>query len=220
MAISMPPATNPILWDELPAWAERLAEHEDDVFRDLQLFLLFSGLDAAEAHAVPTSAVNFDATILSRPAPANSGLDAFPHPLPISLTMLVIHRRFGNEFEHGPDGPWLFPAPVAEDAAPGAPVSHLPLPADSEPILDATGRPWPGPQRLRDTFLRAALESGADPRDVRTLRSPFDPTLRGTGGAWTAKRQDELAECIEQIAEHLEQRIGPAGQDLLGVHVC
>ena len=101
----------PIRWDELPAWARRVAKLRNPVRRDLQWFLLLTGLRSLDARTVRWEhLVDDGGPTLHRPRPKGGEDRAFTVPLSGSAAELIERRRAGNAgFLGAPDEVWVFP---------------------------------------------------------------------------------------------------------------
>jgi len=96
----------PIRWAELPAWRERVQSIQNPVRRDLQLFLLYTGLRSTDARTVRWEHVDFEAGTIHRPKPKGGEDRAFT--VPVAQVVLDLLRR--RREENMDDGGWVFPS--------------------------------------------------------------------------------------------------------------
>jgi integrase len=167
----------PIPWGDLPDWFERVQSIGNPVRRDLQLFILLTGLRATDAKTVRFEHVNLGdepvqvGTVvippgcMHRPKPKGGEDRAFTVPVSKAVLEILRRRRDENHVLYGDDRGWAFPS---TDMA--GRVSHVAQPKEQR--YDAEGRKvgyLPSPHRLRDTFATAAYQAGVRKLPLKVL---------------------------------------------------
>ena len=100
----------PIAWAELPGWRRKVDGITNPIRRDLQLFLLLTGLRSLDARTVRWEHVDFEAGTIHRPKPKGGEDRAFTVPVADVVLELLRGRRQGNgELPLGDEG-WVFPS--------------------------------------------------------------------------------------------------------------
>lgn len=191
----------PIPWAELPGWYERVQAIANPVRRDLQLFILLTGLRATDAKTVRFEHVDFDAGTLHRPRPKGGEDRAFTVPVSTAVLKILQRRRDENHMLYGDDRGWAFPS---TDMA--GRVSHVAQPKEQR--YDADGRKvgyLPSPHRLRDTFATAAHEARVHPMDLKILMNHALPAGDVTSG-YIRPSVEHLRASAEQVAAFLLER--------------
>jgi len=156
----------PIAWEDLPAWGETVASLRNPMRRDLQLFLLLTGLRSTDGRTVRWEHVDFEAGTIHRPKPKGGEDRAFTIPLSEAVLGLLRRRREENAVLYPDDGGWVFPTRGKRGRV--QPVNQVrelryePGTRRKVPIL-------PSPHRLRDTFVAAAVESGVGAVQLKAL---------------------------------------------------
>ena len=193
----------PIPWAELPAWRARVEALRNPVRRDLQLFLLFTGLRSLDARTVRWEEVDLEAGTLHRPRPKGGEERAFTIPLARAALALLARRRGANRR----DGGWAFPT---RDRA--GRTTHV-VEAKEQRLVDGhKQRAWlPGPHRLRDTFATAAHEARVHPLDLKVLMNHALPAADDVTMGYIRPSIEHLRESAERVAGFLEARMGGAG---------
>jgi integrase len=223
------PATNPVLavtfnrlrrrrepipWGELPAWRAAVAALSNPVRRDLQLFLLFTGLRSLDARTVRWEHVDLEAGTLHRPCP-KGGLDrAFTVPVSAPVRELLAGRRVasaeladceggeGRDGRAGGDGGWVFPA---RDRA--GRVTHVVEPKEQRQVAGRKRRHLPSPHRLRDTFASAAHEARVHPLDLKVLMNHALPAADDVTEGYIRPSLEHLRGAVEAIGAFLLARM-------------
>ena len=212
------PATNPVLavtfnrvrrrrepipWSELPAWGQRVAALRNPVRRDLQLFLLFTGLRSLDARTVRWEHVDLAAGTLHRPRPKGGEDRAFTVPVSAPVRELFARRHAENaELSFG-DAGWVFPA---RDRA--GRVTHVIEPKEQRLEAGRKRRHLPSPHRLRDTFASAAHEARVHPLDLKVLMNHALPAADDVTEGYIRPSVDHLRGAVEAIAAFLLERMG------------
>jgi integrase len=191
----------PIPWADLPDWFSRVQSIGNPVRRDLQLFILLTGLRATDAKTGRWVEGDFDAGTLHRPKPKGGEDRAFTVPVSTQVLDLLRRRRDGNHVLYPNDGGWVFPSRDMK----GRP-SHVAQ--AKEQRYDPTGRKvgyLPSPHRLRDTFATAGHEARLHPLDLKVLMNHSLPAGDVTEG-YNRPSVEHLRESAQRVAEFLESR--------------
>ncbi len=170
----------PIAWNELPAWRRRVDALANPVRRELQLFLLFTGLRSLDARTVRWEHVDLGAGTVHRPRPKGGEDRAFTVPLArVVLALLAPRAR--------PSG-WVF---LARDRA--GRETHV-VEAKEQRIVGGRKVRWlPSPHRLRDTFASAAHEARVHPLDLKVLMNHALPAADERDPAPSVRRSSTCA---------------------------
>lgn len=198
----------PIPWADLPDWYSRVQSIGNPVRRDLQLFILLTGLRATDAKTVRWAEVDFDAETLHRPKPKGGEDRAFTVPVSTQVLDLLRRRRDGNHVLYPSDGGWVFPSRDMK----GRP-SHVAQ--AKEQRYDATGRKvgyLPSPHRLRDTFATAGHEARLHPLDLKVLMNHSLPAGDVTEG-YIRPSVEHLRESTQRVADFLLGKIAPTDDE-------
>jgi integrase len=190
----------PIPWSELPAWRARVDALSNPVRRELQLFLLFTGLRSLDARTVRWEHVDLERGTLHRPRPKGGEDRAFTVPLS-SPALAALHRRRADRSD---DAGWVFPT---RDRA--GRLTHVREPKEQRVVAGRKVRHLPSPHRLRDTFASAAHEGGVHPLDLKVL---LNHALPGTGDVtegYIRPSEEHLRGSAEAIGAFLEGRMAP-----------
>jgi integrase len=191
----------PISWAEMPTWYERVQSIANPVRRDLQLFILFTGLRSTDARTVRWSEVNFEAGTLHRPKPKGGEDRAFTVPVSKAVLEILLRRRDENPTLYGDDQGWVFPSTDMQGR-----VSYVAQ--AKEQRYDGKGGKvafLPSPHRLRDTFATAGHEARLHPLDLKVL---MNHALAGgdvTEG-YIRPSVEHLRESAERVAQFLASR--------------
>ncbi len=195
----------PIPWEELPAWRRRVEALRNPVRRDLQLFLLFTGLRSLDARTVRFEHADLDAATLHRPRPKGGEDRAFTVPVSGFVRELLARRRAENALlfpgEEG-DGGWVFPS---RDRA--GRVTHV-VEAKEQRTIDGRKVRWlPSPHRLRDTFASAAHEARVHPLDLKVLMNHALPAADDVTQGYIRPSVEHLRGAVEAVAGFLGARM-------------
>ena len=129
--------------EELPAWFEKV-QTLSPIFRDLHIFLLFTGLRRNDACTARWENLDSELGTLNIPCPKGGKDRAFTLPLSDYLVQLLDKRKEENGVFF-PDSPWIFPSRSA--------LGHV-----VEPKVKRKGLGW-APHSLRHTYRSLALEA-------------------------------------------------------------
>lgn len=188
----------PVSWADLPAWYERVQAIDNPIRRDLQMFILFTGLRATDAKTVRWEEVNFEAGTLFRPKPKGGEDRAFTVPVSETVLEILRRRRDENHFMYPDDAGWVFPSKDIKGR-----VKHVAQ--VKEQRYDAMGKKvghLPSPHRLRDTFATAGHEARLHPLDLKVLMNHSLPAGDVTEG-YIRPSVEHLRESIERVAAFL-----------------
>lgn len=197
----------PIPWAELPAWRAKIDALRNPVRRDLQLFLLYTGLRSLDARTVRIEHIDFDAATLHRPKPKGGEDRAFTIPVAGVVLELMHRRRVTNRELFGAgELPWLFPARNRAGR-----TTHVVEPKEQRLAAGKKVRWLPSPHRLRDTFASAAHESGVHPLDLKVLMNHALPAADDVTQGYIRPSLEHLRGAVEAVAEFLTARMGGDG---------
>lgn len=191
----------PVPWSDLPDWYERVQSIDNPIRRDLQLFILLTGLRATDAKTVRFEHVDFEAGTLHRPKPKGGEDRAFTVPVSQPVLDLLRRRRDENHMLYHEDGGWAFPSKDIRGR-----VKHVAQ--VKEQRYDAMGKKvgyLPSPHRLRDTFATAGHEARIHPLDLKILMNHALPAGDVTEG-YIRPSVEHLRESAERIAAFLLER--------------
>lgn len=202
----------PIPWSRLPLWAQTIDSLENPVRRDLQFFVLFTGLRCEDARMVRWEQVNLgDEPMLlghveippgciHRPKPKGGEDRAFTVPLS-GFALDILRRRHAENVQLVPDDcGWAFPTRNMRGE-----VTHV------QEMKEKPREPFgklPSPHRLRDTFATAADEAGLSRQAVKLLMNHTLPKGDVTEG-YIRNSEEHMRACIERVAEFLSARLWP-----------
>lgn len=192
----------PIPWDELPAWRQRVDSLSNPVRRDLQLFLLFTGLRSLDARTVRVEHLDLDAATLHRPRPKGGEDRAFTVPLAGCVVHLLRARIADNALRYPGAPSWLFPTRDRTGR-----ITHVQEPKEQR-VVAGRKVPWlPSPHRLRDTFASAAHEARVHPLDLKVLMNHALPATDDVTEGYIRPSIDHLRGCVEEVAAFLRSRM-------------
>ncbi len=191
----------PIPWQELPAWRRRVGALTNPVRRDLQLFLLFTGLRSLDARTVRWEHVDFPRGTLHRPKPKGGEDRAFTIPLSRFVLDLLLARRATNP----PDAGWTFPARNRAGE-----TTHVIEPKEQRLVAGRKVSHLPSPHRLRDTFATAAHESRVHPLDLKVLMNHALPATDDVTLGYIRPSLEHLRTSTERITAFLLPKQEPA----------
>ena len=203
----------PITWDDLPAWAENVNALTNPVRRDLNWFLLLTGLRSEDARTVGFDDVNWLHRTLHRPNPKGGEQRAFTIPLSPAAIALLRRRRMENGFLVSDDRGWAFPTRNRDGH-----VTHVQEPKQTEYFEDALGRlrkrtTLPSPHRLRDTFATACMEAELDILTTKILMNHVPPENDVTLG-YMRPSTGHLRSATERVTKFLIDKAGVGPADL------
>ncbi len=204
----------PIHWADMPAWCDAVEAVPNPIRRDLQRFLLFTGLRSTDARMTRWEDVNLGDEpkvihgtevppgCIRRPRPKGGEERAFTIPVAEAVLEILRRRRNENQLIYANDGGWVFPSKNMKGQ-----VTHVAQAREQR--YDGMGQkvsPLPTPHRLRDTFASAAHEARVHPLDLKILMNH-----RLAGGddvteGYIRPSIEHLRGCVEQIAEFLSSK--------------
>lgn len=196
----------PISWAALSAWRARVEAIKNPVRRDLQLFLLLTGLRSLDARTVRWEHVDFEARTVHRPKPKGGEDRAFTVPVSEAVLDILRRRRDENHMLYPDDGGWVFPTRNMRGK-----VTHVSQ--AKEQRYDNLGKKvgyLPSPHRLRDTFASAAHEARVHPLDLKVLMNHTLPAGDDVTEGYIRPSVDHLRGCAEQVAAFLLERMRDA----------
>jgi integrase len=196
----------PIPWAELPSWQARVLALRNPVRRDLQRFLLFTGLRSLDARSVRWEELDLDAATLHRPRPKGGEERAFTIPIAPFVVDLMCARRADNAARFGNDGGWVFPTRNRAGR-----LVHVVEAKQQRTIEGKKRRHLPSPHRLRDTFACAAHEAGVHPLDLKVLMNHALPAADDVTMGYIRPSLEHLRASVEAVADFLLERMGPVG---------
>ena len=191
----------PVAWPALPDWKRRVDGIDNPIRRDLQLFILYTGLRATDAKTVRWEHIDFDAGTLHRPKPKGGEDRAFTVPVAGPVLDILHRRRDENSLIYPDDHGWVFPSKDMQGR-----VTHVAQPKEQR--YDEMGNKvgiLPSPHRLRDTFATAGHEARVHPLDLKVLMNHSLPAGDVTEG-YIRPSIEHLRGCAEMIAEFLQAR--------------
>lgn len=192
----------PIAWTDLPEWRRKVDGITNPIRRDLQLFLLLTGLRSLDARTVRWEHVDFEAGTIHRPKPKGGEDRAFTVPVAEVVLAMLRGRRLGNgELPLGDEG-WVFPSIDRQGC-----VTHV-VEAKEQRYVDGRKVAYlPSPHRLRDTFASAAHEARVHPLDLKVLMNHALPAADDVTQGYIRPSIEHLRGCVEQIAGFLLGRM-------------
>lgn len=178
------------------------------VRRDLQLFILFTGLRSADAKTVRWNHVDFLRGTVHRPKPKGGEDRAFTVPVSNLVLDLLRGRREENKKLFPDDDGWVFPTRDTNGK-----VTHVREAKEQRYQLEPDGktrrkrRYLPSPHRLRDTFASAAHEARVHPFDLKLLMNHTLPASQDVTEGYIRPSIDHLRGCVEMITGFLLEKI-------------
>lgn len=194
----------PVPWAELPAWKERVDGIQNPIRRDLQLFILFTGLRSTDARTVRWEHIDFKAGTVHRPNPKGGEDHAFTVPLASYVLDLLKARRAENKLIYPNDGGWVFPSQNIKGE-----VTYVAQ--GKEQRYNAEGKKvgyLPSPHRLRDTFASAAHEARLHPLDLKVLMNHRLASSDDVTEGYIRPSVEHLRDCAERVAAFLRKKMG------------
>ncbi len=197
----------PIEWDDLPGWAERVNAITNPIRRDLQWFIVLTGLRSTDARTVRWEHVDFEKGKLHRPEPKGGERRKFTVPISSAVLDILRRRRDDNELVLGAsDEGWAFPT---RDS--GGNVTHVKEPKELETYEDSDGVKrkrvcLPSPHVLRHTF---AHDAGVSFPAIQTLLNHV--TKSSVTEHYTRPGEAALRQAADRIAEFLHEKAGIDG---------
>jgi integrase len=192
----------PIKWAKMPDWKQRVESIRNPIRRDLQLFLLLTGLRSTDARTVRWEHVDFETGTLHRPKPKGGEDRAFTVPVSEAVFEILRRRQTENGLIYPDDKGWVFPSKNMKGQ-----VTHVAQPKEQR--YDERGMKvgfLPSPHRLRDTFASAAHEARVHPLDLKVLMNHSLPADGDVTEGYIRPSVEHLRGCAEKIAEFLKTR--------------
>lgn len=194
-----------IAWADLPAWWAQVATIDNPVRRDLQWFLLMTGLRATDAATVRWEHVDFEEGTIHRPKPKGGTDRAFTVPLAVWTVELLRRRQEENKqlFPDG-DGGWAFPSRNGRGDV--APVRSPRIQKYEDGVkMDA----MPSPHRLRHTFATACHEAYLREIDLKILMNHTLPSQdKNVTHGYVHVSVGHLRGCVEKVTKFLLKKAG------------
>lgn len=174
----------------LTAWGCAVLAIENDIRRDLHLFMLLSGMRRTAAVEARIEHLDLGRCCLRVPNPKGGAARAFDLPLSAPLLDLCRHRAQTNHVLYR-GSPWLFPA----DSRTGR-VAEV-----KEPSLEFTGH------ALRHLYASLALEAGVPFAELKMLLNHSHHGL-GVTGTYLRPSLDHLRGWQEKASARILEAIG------------
>lgn len=201
------PSEARVLWPDLPVWWATAQGMSNGVRRDLQTFLLFTGLRSTDARTVRWDEIDFEKRTIYRPKPKGGRKRAFRVPLSSFVVELLKRRRDENPalFPQGDHG-WVFPTKLASGEIGATSVAremrYVPGSKSTKKVALL-----PSPHALRRTFICAAHEAGVNPYDLKTLVNHAQPKGDITH-SYIQVSVEHLRGAIESVTAFLLEKAG------------
>ncbi len=193
----------PITWADLPAWRRAVDAIDNPIRRDLQLFILLTGLRATDAKTVRWEHVDFKAGTIHRPKPKGGEDRAFTVPVSKAVLELLRRRRDENAIIFPRDCGWAWPSRAMDGT-----VTHVQQVKEQRYLAGRKTTTFPSPHRLRDTFASAAHEAGVDWYDLKVLMNHALPSSGDVTMGYVRVSVDHLREAAEKISAFLVAKMG------------
>lgn len=196
----------PIQWSDLASWRKAVEGIQNPIRRDLQLFILFTGLRSTDAKTVRWEHVDFEAGTIHRPKPKGGEDRAFTVPVSRFVLDLLRARREENAAIYPRDEGWVFPSRNMRGG-----VTHVQQTKEARYVAGKKIAVFPSAHRLRDTFATAAHEAGVDPLSLKVLMNHALPSGGDVTEGYIRPGLDHLRGEIEKVAAFLLGRMGSFG---------
>jgi integrase len=195
-----------VQWQDLPWWWGTVADVDNPVRRDLQRFLLLTGLRSEDACAVRWEDVDFEAGTLHRPRPKGGESRAFTVPLARWVLDMLEARQEENRaiFPLGDEG-WCWPTRTTKDER--VQVTRVWSPRVTHYVDGKKRDLLPPPHDLRRTFISAATEAGVDSLAIKVLVNHRMPSGDVTTG-YVSLSAEHLRSAAERVVAFLLTRAG------------
>lgn len=190
---------------DLPGWHAKVLELSP-IRRDLQLFMLFTGMRSEAARRVRWEHVDEDAGALLVPKPKGGEAKAFTLPLCQTALGVLLARREGNPTEmmaYGGDAGWAFPGITRTKPFRVQPLAQ---PHERRPVNGKLVKHLPGPHVLRRTYLSIAAEAGVGELDRHVLANHAFGR-QSVNATYIEQAFSHLAECQAKIEAAIWRRI-------------
>ena len=182
-----------ILPDELPNWWEQIEAHDNPIRRDLQKFILLTGMRRTATVTARWEHFDRERKLLFVPDPKGGEERAFWLPLSSYLADMLDGRQSENEITYC-GSPWIWPA----DSATG----HVIEPKENK-------RGLPSPHMLRHSYATFAKAAGLNELDIGLLMNHKLPGVT-SGYIHEASLLEHLKACQERVTAHI---LALAGQE-------
>jgi len=194
---------------DLAIWYATVLSLPSTIRRDLQVFVLFSGMRSEAARHVRWEHIDEHRCTLAVPKPKGGEAKAFTLPLPRTIVDMLRKRRAENAdiFDpFGGDAGWVFPS-MSRDGERVQPVAE-PKEYRRDPTTKKKISILPGLHTLRRTYLSVAAEAHVSELDRSVLANHAFGT-RTVNQTYIAQALEHLAECQSKIEAALWSRIKP-----------
>lgn len=191
----------PIAWADLPAWRARVEAIGNPIRRDLQLFMLLTGLRSTDARTVRWEHVDFVAGTVHRPKPKGGEERAFTVPLSAAALAILRRRQSENHVLFPRDEAWAFPSKDLQGR-----VTHVQQAKEQRYVGGRKVGHLPSPHRLRDTFASAAHEARVHPLDLKVLMNHALPSSGDVTEGYIRPSVEHLRGAAERISMFLVDR--------------
>ena len=175
-----------IIPDELPNWWREIEAHDNPIRRDLQKFILLTGMRRTAAVTARFEDLDKERGLLFVPDPKGGEERAFWLPLSDYLVDLLDTRQSENDVAWQ-GSPWLWPA----DSATG----HVTEPKENK-------RGLPSPHMLRHSYATFAKAAGLNELDIGLLMNHKLPGVTA-GYIHEMSLMEHLKACQERVTAHI-----------------
>ena len=193
----------PIPWDQLQAWREAVESIQNPIRRDLQFFILLTGLRSTDAKTVRWEHVDLDAGTIHRPKPKGGEDRAFTVPVSTPVLEILERRRTDNAAIYPRDEGWVWPSRNMSGG-----VTHVAQVKEQRYVAGKKTTTFPSPHRLRDTFATAAHEAGVDLYDLKVLMNHALPSSNDVTWGYVRVSVEHLRAATERISAFLLEKMG------------
>lgn len=192
----------PLAWDALPAWDASVQGIANPIRRDLQRFILFTGLRSTDAKTVRWEHVDFQAGTVHRPRPKGGVDRAFTVPLAKPALDILRRRMLENRLMYADDSGWAFPSKNRKGQ-----VTYVQEVKEQRYEKGRKEGFLPSPHRLRDTFATAAHEADVQWMDLKVLLNHVSPGTNNVTAGYIRPSVEHLRGCVDRVATFLLERI-------------
>lgn len=206
-AHSLKPKRERIATEDLPGWYATV-QTIAPVRRDLNLFMLFTGMRSDAARHVRWEHIDWKRGALTVPKPKGGESRAFELPLCKTLIDVLKRRQSENAMEfgtYGGDDGWCFPTRTRAKPFRVIPVAE----AKEQKFVDGERvKILIGPHALRRTYESVAHEAGISELDLHCLTN-HSFSSKDVNASYISQHFDHLAECAATIERALWARLEP-----------
>lgn len=192
----------PIPWTKLPDWRRAVDGIQNPIRRDLQLFILFTGLRSTDAKTVRWEHVDFEAGTIHRPKPKGGEDRAFTVPVSRFVLDLLEARRAENAIIYPRDDGWVFPSRNMKGG-----ITHVQQTKEARYVGGRKLNVFPTAHRLRDTFATAGDEAGVDFKKLKVLMNHTLPESGDVTWGYIRPDVEHLRKETEKVAAFLLERM-------------